>query len=560
MNHPTEPKRTRYQAVLVLLWLAFLTRGAWYAAVAPAWEGFDEPFHFAYLQHVAAGLGPPARNVAVSQEVQDSLHLLPVPWELQFQRIPPPLTTDEAYWRLPQDERARREAVARSLAASTQYRPGSEQVLNYEAQQAPLYYWCFAAPLRAMAGAPLLSQIFALRMLNVLLASAVIPLCYLLARQVLGPAQAVGAAALLVLLPELMINLARVSNECMAILCYSVVLISAVKAVAESLHWRWWLLLGAALGCGLLTKAYFLTAVPAVVLIVAYVLLRGESSGRERLTILLRALAGGALTFAIAGRLYLGIHARTGSWSGQGDDVALRGMSFGAKLAAVPHVNWKSGVVSVLLSHIWFGGWSFLRLPLVWYVMGFAFVAAGVAGFIVRLARCRYTENQRQSIFVLGAFYLCFWGGLGYHVLITYLNQGVSASEGWYLYSLVTAEVVLLIWALQAFFSARLVVTGVVTAAAIADLYGVHALLLPYYTGLAQHQSGRVATALGQTMAHLRLALSRTAANRPDWLSHDFVMAMWVAYLAATAGTVVVTLLRYRPQDYVTPDDRKHAS
>lgn len=253
---------------MLLLWLAFVVCGPWYCAMAPAWEGYDEPFHFAYLQHVAAGLGPPARTTPVSLE---------------------------------------------------------------------------AAPLRWMAGEPLLTQLFTLRMLNVLLASAAVPLAYVLARQVFGPARALATTALLVLLPELMINVARASNECLTMICYTAVLIAAVKAVAEPLRWRWWLLLGAALGCGLLTKAYFLTAMPALMVLAIYCLLKQEAvPDRPRLAVAARIGAAFALVLTTAGVLYLRVHALTGSWSEYGDDAALRGMSLGQKLMAVPHVNWKS--------------------------------------------------------------------------------------------------------------------------------------------------------------------------------------------------------------------------
>ncbi len=85
--------RRRAPAVLLFLWLAFLVRGLWYCALLPPWEAYDEPFHFAALQDVASGHGMPRAGTPISLEVQKSLHLLPLPWELQFHSIPPPLTT-----------------------------------------------------------------------------------------------------------------------------------------------------------------------------------------------------------------------------------------------------------------------------------------------------------------------------------------------------------------------------------------------------------------------------------------------------------------------------------
>ena len=540
---PARGERRKIAVTILLLWMAFVARGLWYCAMAPAWEGYDEPFHFAFLQHVAAGLGPPARTTPVSLEVQDSLHLLPIAWELQFHSIPQPLTTYDDYWGLPAEQRASREVGVRELASSLAYHPATEPIANYEAQQAPLYYRISAVALRWMSGSPLLSQLFALRVLSVLLASAVVPLAYLVAREVLrDPTQALGTTALLVLFPELMINLARVSNESVAMICFTLVLLFALKAVATPLYWRWWVLLGAALGCGLLTKAYFLTAVPALMGLAIYCLVKQEAApDRPHLAVAARIGAAFALVFAIAGVFYLRVHALTGSWSGQGDDAALRSISLTHKLMAVPHVNWKSGAVSVLLSHIWFGGWSFLRLPLAFYIAGFTLIALAFAGALSRLVGWRKQESaELRGIFVLSAFYVCFWAGLGYHVLITYLNQGISASLGWYLYCLVAGEVVLLVWSLQAFVPARFLFAGLCAVVALADTYGMHALLLPYYTGLTVHVAGRVPTRLAGTVSNLSLVFSRLAINKPEWLAAPILVGWWLGYVAATIGVVLL--------------------
>jgi hypothetical protein len=70
--------KLRTGRVLALLWLAFVVRGFWYCALLPPWEGYDEPFHFAALQHVASGQGMPHADAPISLEVQTSGHLLPL--------------------------------------------------------------------------------------------------------------------------------------------------------------------------------------------------------------------------------------------------------------------------------------------------------------------------------------------------------------------------------------------------------------------------------------------------------------------------------------------------
>ena len=481
----------------------------------PPWEGYDEPYHFAALQHVASGQGLPHADTPISLEVQNSLHLLPLPWELQFQSIPPPLITYDEFWKLTPLERKQRFDAVRALAPGQASQPATEPIENYESQQAPLYYWMFAVPLGWISTLPLLSRLYLLRMLNVVLASAAIPLTYWIAKRVTNSnRQAIGISAVIVLLPELMINVARIGNESFALVCYTTMLAAAMLAVRKPAAWGAWLLLGATLGVGLLIKAYFLTAIPAVFLLAG---IAGwsdrDGSGRERpiLAIGIRCFGALAAAIAIAGDWYFRVHAASGSWSGQGDDAALRQVSLLQKLSAIPHVNWKSGVLSVLISHIWFGGWSFLLVPRVLYMTGLLVIVVAIAGVVFRMYQGRDANGEISGVQVLAAFYVCFWSGLAYHVLITFLNQGVSASTGWYLYATVAAEGVLLVWGLEACIPAHVVLPLLTLAVAILDLYGTHALLMPYYTGLTVHHGGAVSPALIQTIRHLPDIFARLA-------------------------------------------------
>ncbi len=545
----------RITAVLVFLWLAFVARGLWYSALMPAWEGYDEPFHFAALQHVASGRGMPHSDTPVSLEVQNSLHLLPVPWELQFQRIPQPLTTHDDFWKLSAAERKQRVDAVRALPPEQGSQPATEPIQNYESQQAPLYYGLVAIPLGWMSALPLLSRVYFLRMFNVLLASAAVPLAYWIARRVLrSDRQAIEVTAIIVLLPELMINLARVGNESLALILYSVLFVAALQVAQQGMSWRWWILLGGTLGVGLVTKAYFLTVIPAVIVLagISFWSARDAGTGNRAISaIAARCCAALAVAAAIAGRWYAQVHAASGSWSGQGDDAALRHLSLLQKLSAVPHVNWKSGALSVLISHIWFGGWSFLRVPLAIYGTALLVIALAISGVVIKLYRLHGAVDEIRDVRVLAAFYMCFWAGLAYHVLITFLHQGVSASTGWYLYATVAAEVVLLVWGLEAFFPMRVMLSSLTIAVAGLDLYGMHALLMPYYTGLTAHHNGSVSPALLQTIRHLPEIFSRLSEARPASLGDPVLVSWWVGYWVATVGVVLMVMIISRNPSFV---------
>ena len=542
--------KLRTGRVLALLWLAFVGRGVWYCAVLPPWEGYDEPFHFAVLQRVASGQGMPHSDAPISLEVQKSLHLLPLPWMLTLHDIPGPLTSHDEFWRLPPAERDSRIAATRALRPEEGSRPATEVIVNYESQQPPLYYWPFGVAMRWMSGSRLLSRIYILRLCNLLLASVVIPLVYWIARRALGSkTQALGTTATVLLLPELMINLARVSNEGIALVCYTVMLAAAIAAVQKPLSWRAWILLGLALGAGLLSKAYVLSAVPAVILVAILVISTSERAGEQSVSwnsIVLRLTSTFVVTFAIAGAWYIRVHRVTGSWTGVKDDVAARHLSLLEKFAQLPHVNWKSGALSILISHIWFGAWSFLRVPDLIYVLAFLLIGVAIVGVFVTLVHKGTRASETRAILALAAFYLCFWAGLTYDVLVIYLTKGVSASAGWYLYAAVAAEIPLLVWGLQAFFPARVVFPGLVLGIAALDLYGMHGLLLPYYTGLTWHLRKSVGSALWVTVTQFSVVFDRLDQLRPRWFPVSALLIAWIVYCVATVGTATAVVLLFK--------------
>jgi hypothetical protein len=372
--------------------------------------------------------------------------------------------------------------------------------------------------------------VYLLRVLNVLVASVVVPAAWWIAKRALRfDSQAICVTAIVVLMPELMINVARIGNQSLALAFYSLLLVASLQVAQHPMSWSWWIAAGCALGAGLLTMASFLTAIPAVVMLAAISFLTTRGAGMrasKTFAIAGRCSAALAMAAAIAGPWYTRIHSATGSWSGLGHEAALRHLSLLEKLSAIPHVNWKSGVLSVLVSHIWFGGWSFLRVPLRTYSAAMLVIVIAIAGVVVRLYRRRDAAGENRDILVLAAFYVCFCAGLAYHVLITFLHQGVSASTGWYLYAIVAAEVVLLVWGLEAFLPARVVLPALEIAVAGLDLYGTHALLMPYYTGLTFHEGGSVSPVLLQTLRHLPEVFLRLSETRPDWLGAP-VLVTW---------------------------------
>jgi hypothetical protein len=79
----------------VVLWACFLARLLFYSAMLPLWEGYDEWAHFSVVRQMAVGGHLlVSREAPIPRDVEASLQLAPVPWELRS--LPPPAVTQDA--------------------------------------------------------------------------------------------------------------------------------------------------------------------------------------------------------------------------------------------------------------------------------------------------------------------------------------------------------------------------------------------------------------------------------------------------------------------------------
>jgi len=537
---------------LLLVWACFLLRGFFYSALFPVWEGYDEWAHFAYVQHwVEHGQLPIASETKVSREVQESLRLLPLPWE--FRNSPPPHITHDAYWKLPLQEREQRQRRLVELPTEWQRQSATEDLLLYQAQHPPLYYWLLSPALTVLRHWPLPDRVLFLRWLSVALASFVVPLAFLVGRRVFGSdSLAIGIAALITAMPELMIDVARVGNESLGIALYSLLVYLSLGLAKnpDTTPPRTWLLLGVILGVGLLTKAYFLAALPALVVTFGWLVWR--SPGR-RSTMLGNVALALAIVALLSGWWYGRNQLVTGTWSGLAEAVKLRGISSWELLQVVPQVDWYNAVDSIFNSHIWYGNWSGLTLRS-WMYHFFRYIVLLATGGILlalwRIYRKRAEANTPaapRDLFVLVLFYGFFWLGQLYNVLMIFSNWGVSTSMGWYMYCLVVAEVVLATIGLMALFprawQAWILPAGI-ACFALLELYATHFVMVPYYTGLIAHgpDGNLPAFHLSQLLQFgLQTVLNRVAANKASFLSWPAVLCLWILYLAATISLLVVS-------------------
>ncbi len=266
---------------IVAIWACFLARLAFYATMLPLWEGYDEWAHFSVIRTVALEsrlLAP--RDQPVPRDVEASLQLAPVPWELR--NLPPPSLTGDAYWRLPAEARQLRRHEFLAMPAAWSRETSTGPLTAYEALQPPLYYWMMAPLVRLASGRALGEQVMLVRWSSVLLASLVIPLVFRIAEAIFRDARlALVCAAAAALMPEFAIDVSRVGNDCLAVLLFTLLTWVGLKLHAgPRTSGSGALALGIVLGLGLLTKAYFLAAVPAV--LCSWRIKDGQPAGMHR--------------------------------------------------------------------------------------------------------------------------------------------------------------------------------------------------------------------------------------------------------------------------------------
>jgi len=231
-----------------------------YSMLLPLWEGFDEPFHFRYVQGLANQQGfPDARSARLSREVRDSILLAPASQSVKNNL--PQVTTYAQFFSWSPERRA---AARRGLYnIPRDYRWQSSDFLNYEAQHAPLEYALLAIPERILAGLPLPSRVLLLRILTALSCSFLLyagasALCI-----EVGVRENHRNIALFSIFSSQMTwaTLAHIANDSLAVPLTVWLLVFLIRCTSR-MDARNVAITAVVLSAGLLTKAYFVALAP----------------------------------------------------------------------------------------------------------------------------------------------------------------------------------------------------------------------------------------------------------------------------------------------------------
>jgi hypothetical protein len=535
MPLPVRRQARNHVFALALVWLMFLARGLFYIAYLPLWEGFDEWAHYAVIQNMAvqheAVVG---REERASREVRLSLELAP---------RRPGATNREleygSYWSLPVADRLARDAALKSLSPRLGAVPDREAFSIYEAQQAPLYYWVLAPVYGLAAQAPFLTRVWILRLFTLLIGSAVIPLVFVVAREVLEcEFHALGAAAMVAATPQLMMSVNHIGNESLSIVVGTLFLFFLLRWKRSPKSRNAAIGLGVTLGAALLTKAYFLALVPATVAM-AVIWARRH-----------RAYVHGALVLlcplGMAGWWYSRTWILTKSLSGE--QVEIAGAHAGntmTLLDAIQKLSWTTAADFVFLSHTWIGNWSFLVVRSWMYHVLAGGALLVVAGLMLRFFLGDGRAGMRSDVRVLLVIWASFAAGLGYQAARNFQATGFPGTMGYYLMAMVTVETILVVVGLEEIAPGglrRWMIPGAVVAFAGLELFGVNFYSIPYYTGTITHSAGGGLPAL--SIHQLGAGgcwrmFERLAEGKPAILGPAAVAGFWVAFVLATVGLIV---------------------
>ena len=306
------------------------------------------------------------------------------------------------------------EEIRNSVQSGRFRHEAGDPMTLYEAQQPPLYYWILSIPNRLFISADIQTRVHRLRWLSVLIASLAVPYAWLAALGLFhSRAIALSVCALIAAMPGLMIDIARVGNAGLAVALGSWIVFLLLRPPHR--------LLGFAVGLALLTKAYFLILVPVLIF-------------RRRFSAL-----GVAIT--LSGWWYWRNFRLTGTWTGEIMDVTAARM--GSKLAAISKVNWLKVLDGALWTHIWTGAWSFLTVRS-WMYRVFELVFAIAAIMLVWALLRRPWGCCKRKLALLGSLEALFAAAMAYDALAIFLAKNISFAAGWYCYSLIVAEALLL--------------------------------------------------------------------------------------------------------------------
>lgn len=392
-----------------------IVNAALFSALLPLWEGFDEAFHYGYVETLwQTRRLPVLGGTKIPYDVSASFQLAPLSHVLTLS-IPEAISYD-AWFALPQDQRAQRRRDLELLIPE----PRISSRPNYEAHQPPLAYVLLAPLDWSMARFPLTVRVLVLRLFCALCSAVFLFFgAAALCRELDVPEPFATTALFTIFCSEMLYaTTAHVANDWLAV-GISAFFLAALAAFASKPDQRSALRIAAWLSAGLLTKAYFLIFAVLAAGIAAILVWRNRTSLRM-------VLGGAALVIVTASPWYLRNWALYGNVAGTHE--AFDGIGIRQALEAAPHIDWlaTSGYLaraSLWTGNNWFNSYSSATLDIM-----LGLLALGMAAWAIKR---RAVQPSELAIF---AAVFLFSAGVAYASCASFADRGadVAGASPWY--------------------------------------------------------------------------------------------------------------------------------
>lgn len=544
-------------AIILILWAVCIIRGVLYVSINPVFEGPDETMHYSYIQELCEHQRLPVYGRSmISREIDLSINYLPtagmvtlVPQPSQNISIP----RHEDYWTISDETR---ESMRKKLDRIPRgFRKKDSTTEQYEAHHPPLYYALCTPVYKALEHKDLIDILYAIRLFSALVASLTVPLGYLALRAwfPVRPRLSVIVMTIVVFMPVFYFDTARIGNDSFGVPLFTALLWASGVCWRGNWKPRESLALGFLLGLGLLTKAYFLAAIPPVLLLYLIKFIQERPSWKTtaaNLGILLSCM------LAVGGWWYVRNIIVYGGLTGLPEAAALGSVSAFHWVDALGEINLFRFLRRIIDTHLWPGNWSLLDLPKPVEKMFRFLLLAGLIGFVISVIRNFFknrTNISAWSPLILIFFYLFFLAAMLFHTLQAWGTFSYIQTGGWFLCALIVIEVAMLVQGVDFLLSGLIFRFRAyflfIAFFIVIDLFGIFFRIIPYYTGLAvkDEHHGLVFFPVPADLLELgQIAITRLTVNKPAWISQNFVLLLGMVVLLIPIFVTALILLADR--------------
>ena len=437
--------------VPALLIILFVVQGIIFSGMYPLWDPWDEPAHFAYIQHIVEAKTLPIFEDYLSNEMVFTFDKTPMVVTWLIDKDCCNVTDDvkyyylSEYWKTFDLEEAQKNKELISSQTLESRATSEPFIANYEAGQPPLGYLVQVPVYLLFYDQDILTRVFALRIFSILVTAIAAVVAYKTISLLFDDRFIrLGSLMFIVFNPMFTNDISRVSNEAITILLFSIFLFLMVlylKGKTNTLHV---VLIGVVLGLGLLTKATFM---PAVILVPVFIFLRYIQNNSNKLRSLLQPLKNLGLILGIAilsasWWYYEGF--ATGNPTGV---IDVQGVSLNHFIQGIILLEWSDYFWTFFVTFWGFFGTSLHMAPGGFFGIVMIMVWTSVAGLgfgivlkVKQHGRKIFRNWKYQSIFALAlsTFFIILAQSL-FNVQIFLVMEGRMFPNGWFTFISFTA-------------------------------------------------------------------------------------------------------------------------